>query len=182
VCYNCDKKGHYSTDCRAPKKNGNEESNMVSKADLKNLFQSSLKEMLSKKENQKNDKNNMEFYEESLDMNVFDKLMEGKQHEIVIKKDDGSMRIANTNNLFHFEHTNEPDKSYVKNNNKTNCNEIDNPFNKRIKLKNDPEAAPEDKPVQYIADIIVGIKNRYGTVVPMRALLDTGTTSTIILR
>jgi hypothetical protein len=26
-------KGHYSTDCRAPKKNGNEESNMVSKAD-----------------------------------------------------------------------------------------------------------------------------------------------------
>jgi hypothetical protein len=35
VCYNCDKKGHYSTDCRASKKNGNEESNMVSKAYFK---------------------------------------------------------------------------------------------------------------------------------------------------
>jgi hypothetical protein len=63
-----------------PKKNGNEESNMVSKADFKDLFQSSLKEMLSKKEKQKNDENKMELDDESLDMNVFDKLMEGKQH------------------------------------------------------------------------------------------------------
>jgi hypothetical protein len=85
VCYNCDKKGHYSTDCRAPKKNGNEESNMVSKVDFKNKFQSSLKNMLSKKEKQKNDKSNMELEDESLYMNVFDKLMEGKQNEIVIK-------------------------------------------------------------------------------------------------
>jgi hypothetical protein len=102
VCYNCEKKGHYSTDCRAPKKNGNEESNMVSKADFKNLFQYSLKEMLSKKEKQNNDKSNMELEDESLDMNIFDKLMEGKQHEIVINNDDGSMSIANTNKLFHF--------------------------------------------------------------------------------
>jgi hypothetical protein len=36
-------------------------------------------------------------------------------------------------------------------------------------------------PVQYTVDIIVEIKNRDGTVVPMRALLDTGTTSRIIL-
>jgi hypothetical protein len=56
VCYNCDKKGHYLTGFRAPEKNGNEESNMVSKADFKNLFQSSLKEMLSKNEKQKNDR------------------------------------------------------------------------------------------------------------------------------
>jgi hypothetical protein len=33
-----------------------------------------------------------------------------------------------------------------------------------------------------MADIIVEIRNRDGTVVPMRALLDTGTTATIILR
>jgi hypothetical protein len=51
---------------------------------------------------------------------------------------------------------------------------------KRIKLKHEPEAAQENKPVQYTANIIVEIKNRDGTVVPMRALLDTGTTATII--
>jgi hypothetical protein len=48
-CFNCVKKGHYSTDCSAPRKNDNENSNMVSKADFKNLFQSSLKDMLTKK-------------------------------------------------------------------------------------------------------------------------------------
>jgi hypothetical protein len=42
--------------------------------------------------------------------------------------------------------------------------------------------AQENKPVQYTADIIIEMKNRDGIVVPMRALLDTGTTATIILR
>jgi hypothetical protein len=65
---------------------------------------------------------------------------------------------------------------------KNNYDEIDYPFSKRIKLKHEPEAAPEKKPVQYTADIIIEIKNRDGTVVPMRALLDTGTTATIISR
>jgi hypothetical protein len=72
TCYNCDKKGHYSSDCKAPNKNGNEHSNMVSKADFKNLFQSSLKEMLTKKEKQKKEKDSTDMDEESLDMNVFD--------------------------------------------------------------------------------------------------------------
>jgi hypothetical protein len=36
-------------DSKAPKKNGNENSYMVSKADFKNLFQSSIKEMLIKR-------------------------------------------------------------------------------------------------------------------------------------
>jgi hypothetical protein len=106
----------------------------------------------------------------------------GKQHEIVIKNDDDSMIIANTNNLFHLEQTNEPDTYYIKNNNKTNYDEISYPFSKISKLKHDPEAAPEDKPVQYTADIIVEIKNRDGNVVPMISLLDTETTSTIILK
>jgi hypothetical protein len=53
-CFNCGKKGHYSTDCSAPRKNDNENSNMVSIADFKNLFQSSLKDMLTKKEKGKN--------------------------------------------------------------------------------------------------------------------------------
>jgi hypothetical protein len=45
-----------------------------------------------------------------------------------------------------------------------------------------PKRLQRKKPVLYTADIIVEIKNRDGTVVPIRALLDTGTTSTIILR
>jgi hypothetical protein len=136
--------------------------------------------MLSKKEKHKSEKSNMELDEESLDKNVFDKLMEGKQYEFVIKHDDGSMSIANTNNLFHLEQTNEPDRFYIKNNNKTNYDENAYPFSKIIKLKHEPEEAPEEKLVQYTADIIVELKNRDGTVVPMRDLLDTGTTYTII--
>jgi hypothetical protein len=37
-CFNCGKKGNYSTNCSAPRKSDNENSNMVSKADFKNLF------------------------------------------------------------------------------------------------------------------------------------------------
>jgi hypothetical protein len=51
-CFNCGKKGHYSTYCSLPRKNDNEQSNMVSKSDFKNLFQSSLKEILIKKDKQ----------------------------------------------------------------------------------------------------------------------------------
>jgi hypothetical protein len=83
---------------------------------------------------------------------------------------------------FIFEQTNAPDKSYIKNNNNYYYDKIAYPFRKRIKLKHEPEAAQENKPVQYTADIIVEIKNRNVTVVPMRGLLNTGTTSTIILR
>jgi hypothetical protein len=74
--FKCGKKGHYSTDCSLPKKN-NERSNMVSKEDFKNLFQTSMKEMLTKKD--KKEKNTAEGDDDSLDMNVFEKLMEGKQ-------------------------------------------------------------------------------------------------------
>jgi hypothetical protein len=105
------KKGNYSSNYKAPKKNGNENSNMVSKADFKNLFQSSIQEMLTKRENQKKEKVSTDMDEESLDMNVFDKLT-GKQNEFVSKNYDDSMSI--TNKLFHYEQTNEPDKYYLK--------------------------------------------------------------------
>jgi hypothetical protein len=114
-----------------------------------------LKEILSKKLNQKNDKNNMELDDDSLEKNDFDILMESKHNEIVIENDDFSMSIENTNNLFHFEQTNTPNKSCIKNNKKKNYDEIAYPFSKIIKLKHEPEAAPENKPVQYTADIIV---------------------------
>jgi hypothetical protein len=48
-CYNCGKKGQYFTDCPLPKKN-NQSSNMVSKDDFKNLFQTPMTEMLTKKD------------------------------------------------------------------------------------------------------------------------------------
>jgi hypothetical protein len=49
-----------------------------------------------------------------------------------------------------------------KNKKKNNYDDIYYPFSKGIKLKYEPEAAPEKKTVQYNADIIVGIKNRDG--------------------
>jgi hypothetical protein len=70
-CFNCGKKGHYSTECSLPRKNNNENSNMVSKADFKNMFQSSLKDMLTT--NDKQVKNNADGDDNSLDMNVFSK-------------------------------------------------------------------------------------------------------------
>jgi hypothetical protein len=113
-CYNCGKICHYLTDCAAPKKNGNENFNMVSKVDFKNVFQSSLKEMLSKKENKNKNKAHMELNDNSLDTTVFEKLMEGKHTEIVSDNDDDSMSIENTNNLFHFEKNNTPDEPCLK--------------------------------------------------------------------
>jgi hypothetical protein len=101
-CYKCDTKGHYSTDCTAPQKNENENSNMVSKENFKNLFKSSLKDMLTKKEKQTKKEDTMDIDDESLDMTVFEKLMEGKHNEIVGNNDDDSMSIESTNNLFHF--------------------------------------------------------------------------------
>jgi hypothetical protein len=151
---------------------------MVSKAYFKNLFQSSLKDMLTKKEKQTKKKDNMDVDDDSLDMNVFEKLMEGKHKEIVSNDDGDPMSINSTNNLFHFGENNMTDKSCLDNNYNHNYDEIAYPFGKRIRLKLEPEAAP----VQYTADIIVEIEHRHGTVVPMRALLDTGTTATILLR
>jgi hypothetical protein len=71
---------------------------------------------------------------------------------------------------------------YEDNNHNNNYDKLAYPFSKRIKLKHEPKKAQENVPVQYTNDIIVEIKNRDGTVVPMRALLDTDTTATIILR
>jgi hypothetical protein len=138
--------------------------------------------MLTKKEKQTKKKDNMDIDDESLDMSVFEKLIEGKHTEIVSNNDDASMRIESTNNLFHFGQNNSTDKYCIDNNYNNYYDGITYPFSKRIKLKHEPEAAQKNKPVQDTLDIIVEIKNRDSTVVPMRALLGTGTTSTIILR
>jgi hypothetical protein len=175
-------KVHYSTNCSIPRKNDNEQSNMVSKSDFKNLFQSSLKEMLTKNDKQAKKKENTEGDDESLDMNVFEKLMEGKHIKIVIKSND-DLKIINDTNTCDYSMQNKMTNKYFEDDNYNNdYDELFYPFSKRIKLKHEPEEAQENKPVQYTADIIVEIKNRDGTVVSMRALLDTGTTATIILR
>jgi hypothetical protein len=87
-CFDCGKKGHYSTDLSLPRKNDNEQSNMVSQSDFKNLIQSLLKEMLTKKDKQAKKKINTEGDDDSLDMNVFEKLMDGKHTKIVKKSND----------------------------------------------------------------------------------------------
>jgi hypothetical protein len=180
-CFNCGKKGQYSTGCSLPRKTYNEQSDMVSKSDFKNLFQSSLKEMLTKKDKQ--GKKNAEGDDDSLAMNVFEKLMEGKHALIVTKHNDDLISINDTATFDYSMQDKITHKSFEHNNYNNDYDELAYRFSKRIKLKHEPEKAQENVPVQYTtADIIVEIKNRDGTVVPMRALLDTGTTATIIFR
>jgi hypothetical protein len=107
--------------------------------------------MLTKKETQTKKKDNMDVDDESLDMIVFEKLMEGKHKEIMSNNDDDSMSIKTTNNLFHFGQDELTEKSCLDNNYKNNYDEMAYPFSKRIKLKHDPEAAQENNPVQYTA-------------------------------
>jgi hypothetical protein len=138
--------------------------------------------MLTKKDKQAKKKENAEGDDESLDMNVFEKLMEAKHKKIVNKSNDDLKSIDDTNTFDYYiqdKITNKYCEDYNYNN---DYDKLAYPLSKRIEIKHELEEAQENIPVQYTADIIVEIKNRYGTVVPMRALLDTGTTSTIILR
>jgi hypothetical protein len=115
-------------------------------------------------------------------MNIFEKLMEGKHTKIVNKSDDDLKSINDSNTFAYSKQNNMTDKYCEDNNYNNDYDELAYHFSKRIKLKHEPEEAQENKPVQYTADIIVEIKNKDGTVVPVRALLDTGTPATIILR
>jgi hypothetical protein len=165
-CYNCGQKGHYSNDCSLPKKN-NQSANMVSKDDFKNLSQTSMKEMFTKKD--KAAKANAEGDDDYLDMNVFE-----NNDDLISINDTNTCDYSIQNTCTHG--------SIKHNKYSDDYDEIAYPFSKRIKLKHEPEKAHDNVPVQYTADIIVEIKNRDGTVVPMRALLDKGTIATIILR
>jgi hypothetical protein len=105
------------------------------------------------------------------------------KHTKTVKKSDDVLQSINDTDTFDYSMQNKITHKICEHNNYNNgYDELAYPFSKRIKLKNEPKKAQENVPVQYTADIIVEIKNRDGTVVPMRALLDTGTTATIILR
>jgi hypothetical protein len=108
--------------------------------------------------------------------------MEGKHTKIVNKINDDLIKINYNDTFDYYVQDKMTNKSCEDNNYNNDYDELAYPFSKRIKLKHEPEKAQENVPVQYTADIIVEIKNRDGTLVPMRALLDTGTTATIILR
>jgi hypothetical protein len=100
----------------------------------------------------------------------------------VNKSNDDLKSINDTNTFAYSKQNRMTDKSCEDNNYNNDYDELAYPFSKRIKQKHEPEETEENNPVQYVADIIVEIKNRDCTVVPMRALLDTGTTATVILR
>jgi hypothetical protein len=110
--------------------------------------------------------------------------VEGKHNEIVSNYDDDAMSIENANNLFHLRQNKSTVESCLDNNYNNDYDNVSYPFSKRIKLTHEPEEAKENRPVQYSADIIVEIKIEMVQwyVVPIRSLLDTGTTTTIILR
>jgi hypothetical protein len=110
------------------------------------------------------------------------KLMEGKHTLIVTKSNDDLISINDTDTFDFSMQDKITHKNCEHNNYNNDYDELAYPFSKRIKLKHEPEKAQENFQVQYTPDIIVEIKNRDGTVVPMRALLDTGTTATSILR
>jgi hypothetical protein len=133
--------------------------------------------MLNKKDKQAKKEENAEGDDDSLDMNVFEKLMEDNHTKILNKSNDDLISINDTDN-FDYAMQDKMTNKYCEDNNYNNdYDELAYPFSKKIKLKHEPEKAHENTPVQYTADIIVEIKNRDGTVVPMRALLDTGTNS-----
>jgi hypothetical protein len=98
---------------------------MVSKADFKNLFQSSSKHMLTKRKNRHRRKTTWKSMM-SLDMNVFENLMEGK-HTTFLSNGDDDLKIINDTNTFSYSEKNSTtDKLCL-----------------GIKLKHEPEDAHE---------------------------------------
>jgi hypothetical protein len=91
------------------------------------------------------------------------------------------LKSINATHTFDYSKQNKiTDKYCVDNSYSNDYEKVAYPFSKRIELKHEREEAQENVPVQYTADIIVETKNRDGTVVPMRAFLETGTTATSI--
>jgi hypothetical protein len=93
-CFNCGKKGHYSTDCSIPRKNDNEQSNMVSKSYFKKPIPILIEGNVDQKVQTSKEK--AEGGDDSLNMNVFENLMEGKHTKIVTKSNDDLISINDT--------------------------------------------------------------------------------------
>ena len=111
TCYNCGKKGHISPDCKEPPKNGgkakggknNEQGNMMTKEDFKNMFQASIKEMFASKKDDKTDKDD----EDELDLNMFAKFnVEGKNPEWTNMSENEDECLTNNFEFQNFERLN----------------------------------------------------------------------------
>jgi hypothetical protein len=112
--------------------------------------------MLTKKDKQ--EKTSTEGDDDSLEMNVFEKLMEGKHTNITNKSNDDLISINDTDTFDYYMQDKITHKDCEHNNYNNDYEELAYPFSKRIKLTHEPEKAQENVPVQYTADIIVEIK------------------------
>jgi hypothetical protein len=72
------------------------------------------------------------------DMNVFEKIMEGKHTQIVNKSVDDLKSINDTNTFAYSKQNNMTDKSCEDNNYNNDYDKLAYPFSKRIKLKHEP--------------------------------------------
>jgi hypothetical protein len=95
--------------------------------------------MLTKKDKQL--KKNAEGDDDSLDMNVFEKLMEGKHTNNVNKINDELISIHDTDTFDYSMQDNITHKNCEHNNYNDDYDELAYPFSKRIKLKHEPEKA-----------------------------------------
>jgi hypothetical protein len=95
--------------------------------------------MLTKKDKKAN--NNAEGDDDYLDMNVFEKLMEGKHTMIVNKSNDDLISINGTNTFDYSMQDKNTHESSRHNNYNNDYDKLAYPFSKRIKLKHEPEKA-----------------------------------------
>jgi hypothetical protein len=96
-----------------------------------------LKEMLTKKDKQAKKMENTEGDDDSLDMNVFEKLMEGKHTNIMNKSNDDLQSINDTDTFDYCMQDKMTNKSCEDNNYNNDYDELAYPFSKRIKLKHE---------------------------------------------
>ena len=187
-CKNCKKSTHNTSDCwfKDGKKkqgsgNGNERSqnnskDMFTKSDFKAMMSNMVKAMADSPKSSKNGKSNKVSdngydTESSFDLNIFNKMDEE------FSGDDNSDNTSNSdidaysssnhcyclnNVVMDIDMTTEEDHNAF-------------PFAKRQKVDDN-----NDHKI-YTTDVVVELKNRAGDIVPIRALLDTGTNATILL-
>ena len=168
-CHHCKKVGHFISECWQKHKNlrpqnvthstNNQGKKNFTQQDFQN-FMSTLINQVNK--NEKNNHKNVDAGEddESLDLHLFDKL-NIKDREFSINENSNN----SSDDVSLYSVSSLSDDAFDA-----------HPFAKKQKV--------EEKSEQnyFTTDIIVEIKNRDGNIVPIHALLDTGTTATILLR
>ena len=172
-CVYCKKRGHTIDECRfkkAKEKDGkkkqktNSSQNNFSKADFQNMMTNMVKALKesNKSKSKKRKQEEESDSEDSYDLNLFDKVEE----EFYGSDNDSDSNTSSANVKMYSESTQ---------NNKRDLEYDCHPFAKRPKVEKDEHKI-------YTTDIVVELKDRAGNVRPIRALLDTGTNATIVLR